>query len=270
MSPLISTLATERTMQTDFLLERFVHLILKADTSAARSLLQQAEQAGQSPKDIFTDILWPALECAHQLHHDGSFPPRLYNPALRAMSTLIDQLAPRLSRQPQNNRSLFIISALAEQEELGAHLTATLAESFGWTTYFGGANLSLEEITFSIGQLNPDVLLLHSGFAVSHQNSDQMDAVAILLKKLHHIRIWPKIQIAVLGPTPAVPHAADLIASDPLAIFELIALCPEYRTDPLPRAPLQFLGNAPKIHLNPDAIAALHRAHPHKLPSNRN
>ncbi|MGN6371139.1 MAG: cobalamin B12-binding domain-containing protein [Phycisphaerae bacterium] len=251
-------------MQTsDFLLERVIHHVLKGDPHP--SLLPDA--AALDPAHFIADILWPASECILQLHADGATTARVLNTASRALRSLLESAAQRLDRQPPNHRSAVIFTAPGESSDLGAHLLATLAESHGFRVFFAGANLSLEELAFSIGQLAPDTLLMHGALQSSAPRA------ADLLRQLRHIRVWPSTQLAVAGAlASALSHpAADLLSPHPIELLELLSLWPDYRHTPDALPPLQMPpGATESLTISTDTIRQMIRHHFSKHPHHPN
>jgi methanogenic corrinoid protein MtbC1 len=245
---------------SDFLLERVVHQVLKGDLDPA--LVREATTGGFEATAFIADILWPAMECVQQLHQDGSTTSRILNTALRSLRSLLESAALRLDRHPQNGRSAFIFTAPDESADLGAHMFATLAEAHGWRVFFAGAGLTLEELTFSIGQLGPDILVIHGSLAASAGRAAEM------IRQLRRIRIWPSAQIVLAGTIAASSDQieADLSGKHPLEALELMALWPEFRRSPsFPTTPgnsLQMLqGSAANPMISADMIREMMRRH---------
>lgn len=219
----------------EFLLERFVHQTLQGEQRSTGALLERALAARVPAEALLLEILWPTVECVQQLRQDGTVGVRTYNAAVRTLRSMLDMLAgwlPRESGDPQGGRSLMIVTAPGESEELGAHVVATLAESHGWRVHFGGAGLPVEEITFALGQLSADVVVIQATFA------EAAARVRKLIERLQRVRIWPRAQVAVVGGVVAESSGkatlgADVMARDPVELLELLALCPEYRATPL-------------------------------------
>ncbi len=252
-------------MQTsDFLLERVLHHVLKGDPHA--SLLPEA--ASLDPALFIADILWPATECIHQLHADGTTTARILNTASRALRSLLESTARRLDRHPSNHHSLFIFTTPGESSDLGAHILATLAESHGFRVFFAGANLSLEELTFSIGQHSPDTLLLHGTLPSSAPRA------ADLLHQLRRIRIWPATQLVVSGPlaNANAKLPADLLSAHPLETLELLSLWPHYRHIPgTPNVSLQMPeATTETLKISTETIRQMIRHHFQKHPHHPN
>ncbi len=232
----------------EFLLERFVHHVLQGEARPCNALINEALAWKVPAESLLLEILWPTLECAQRLKADGTIAGRTYNTAIRTLGGMLALLEPHLEQAGLDcatGRSIMVLTAPGECEELGAHITATLAEAHGWTVFFAGAGLTREEISFSIGQLNPDVLLIHGSFTTSVPQTRQ------LIEQLQKIRIWPRIQIAVTGgisesTTGRNPLDADIRGRDPVETLELLTLCPEYRATPQVRHPPKHAGASGK------------------------
>jgi len=245
---------------SDFLLERVVHQVLKGHLNP--ELVREAASSGPEAASFIADILWPAMECVQQLHQDGSTTSRILNTALRSLRSLLESAALRLDRHASNGRSAFIFTAPGESVDLGAHMFATLAEAHGWRVFFAGAGLTLEELTFSIGQLGPDILVMHGSLP------DSATRAAEMIRQLQCIRIWPSAQIVLTGAIASSTGQldADLIGKHPIETLELMALWPEYRrsptSPPTPDPGLQMLeGSAGDLMISADLVREMMRRH---------
>jgi|GEM_PF-5935081 len=243
--------------QTAFRLERFVHHALTGQLGECLQLFHELPATVPSGV-LISELIWPTLECVQQLHLDRSIATRTHNTAVRTLRALVEHLYSQLvSESAAANRSLMVLTAPGERDELAAHITASLAENAGWRTYFAGANLSAEEMMFAIGQLGPDVVLFVSTLRASAASIQQ--AVALL----HRGRIWPRVQIAVCGAameeTMNRPPTADIAARDAVEALEVLELCPDYRaTAKLAQhaqvPPALHMPTAPEISIAHDAV----------------
>ncbi len=214
---------------TEFLLERVVHHSLKADPRSGREAIAEALTGGASAESLLVEVLWPAMECAERLREDATIPLRVYNGAVRSLRALLETVERRLSRDPSNGRSVFVFTVPGESSDLGADMIATLAESRGWLVFFAGAGLSLEEVTFSMGRLEPDVMLMHGNFARSGREIRRMS------RDLRRAGVRPSTQLVVAGGMAErgnLQWSVDLVGRAPMETLELMALWPDYRAKP--------------------------------------
>lgn len=228
----------------EFMLDLFVYEVLRGNRDAGRGLVEQA-LARDPAGVVMAEIVWPTLECVQHLRQSESIAARVYNSAVGMLYSISEMVAARMDAGRDNGRSMLICTAPGEREELGAAITALVAEGCGWRVQFGGSGLSFEEITYAIGRLNPDVLVLHG----AEKQKRDVAGVEALLKRLHALGVWPGVQLAVCGAvigTAGGRNGADVAARQPVELMELLALCPEYRSrevvaDPVREPEAEFL-----------------------------
>ena len=219
-------------MSGEYYLDRLVFFVLGSNRKAARELVAQALTHTAPGQEVFTQLLWPALTCVEKLHVEGCLTRSVYNAALHTIEILAHHILSQLplveAGEGEAGRSMLVASGLGEKEEMGAKITAGLAEAKGWRVHFGGAGLSDEELTFALGRLSPEVLVLHVGAGTALGMTRQ------LIGRLHRVKIWPVVQIGVVGagvehPSCAGALGADLAGRDPVELLEMLELCPEKR-----------------------------------------
>jgi len=241
----------------DYLLERFVHRVLGESSSGTCELVDEALEKQIDGRRILSEILWPAAECVQQLHHGGQVSRRIFNRATRSLFISAGQV--RLPAAPgefTTDRSVFVCGAPGEMSDLGSHLVALLAESYGFSTMFAGARLSAEEVMFAISRLKPDVALVQGSLGGSRGELNRW------MERIRQARFWPEVQLAAVGAVAAFPEGAealqaigagtyctaDVISRHPVEILELLALFPSYRAQggrlPARRAPLHMVKGA--------------------------
>lgn len=222
----------------EYVLERLVHHVLREEGAAARSLVAAALEMHAMPERFLAEVLFPAVECMHQLRHDGLISGRVFNAAARVLVRLTQQVEERLNAsgdeaeegedgrpgEGEAGRRMLVLSAPGERTDLGAQVVAALAGERGFEVLFAGAHLSAEELLVACSRLQPEVLLVHGSLAASRPEAEA------LVQRLRRAGLWPGMQIAAAGTLAAQEGiGADISAADPMEVLELLALCPGYR-----------------------------------------
>jgi len=232
----------------DFLLERFVHQMLRDDPSGVRRMLAEAVRAGCDPTWLLAEILWPAAECLAQLRHDRLVGLRAFNQATRSLVQAAGHLDARLPAAGPIGRRVLILTAPGEPGDLGAYVLSILAEAAGVAALFAGAGLNATDVLFALSHLQPDALVIHGSLPVS------LPAAETLVAQVQASRWWPQVQIACVGAMLNRPEGlaqrGDLSSHHPVELLELLALCPDHRAVPGLEAPGLSMppGATPSVH----------------------
>jgi hypothetical protein len=208
----------------DFLLERLIHSLFYGSMEDACHLIMEVHAGGMDGFTLFTQALWPAMECTQQVRHSGLVPPRAFNHATHVLTALAARLLPAASARGAARR-VFIMSAPGEPSDAAAQLLAALAQARTLSPLFAGAHLTVDDICFALPQLRADVVLVHGSIAAS------LDELESLLITLRERAVWPDVQLAATGAILAGRGSAhaDLSAVQPDELLELLLLCPDRR-----------------------------------------
>ncbi len=147
-------------MSTERFLDRYVGSLLTGHRQACRDVLDEALTSGIEPKNIYRNVLWPAMETLERMYRADQINLATEHMATRISRSLADQIQGRLDRRNPNGRRILITCADGEPEELGAQMCADLFEAEGWDVYFVGGGVPNDEILSLVGQLRPEILLV--------------------------------------------------------------------------------------------------------------
>ncbi len=142
------------------LLEQYMKPLLSGDRAACRGLVQHQLTSDMSGRQIFEEILWPAMERVEGLFRRDEINLAVEHMATRINRSLADQAQLALKRKDLNGKRILIMCADGEPEELGAQMCADLLEADGWEVYFVGGGVPSDEILSLVGDLRPQVLLI--------------------------------------------------------------------------------------------------------------
>ena len=147
-------------MNAERLLDRFMEPLLAGRRQDCRDVLAEALAGGMDAKQVYREMIWPAMETVNKLYRGDDIDIASEHMATRISRVLADQLQAHLPRAERNGKTVLMACAEGEPEELGAQMCADLFEAEGWTVYFLGGGVPNDEILAMVGQIRPDVLLI--------------------------------------------------------------------------------------------------------------
>lgn len=175
------------------LFQNYMDTLLKGDRAAVRALIDQALTTGVEPTAILSELIWPAMETIQQLFKDDQITQMNLNLSTRLNRQIADQIAGKLSVQPNNGRKVLIFCGENEPEELGGQICADLFESTGYTVRFGGGGVANDEILQMIGEFRPQLLVMFATLPSGVPN------VRKLIDYLREVNSQPDMQIMCCG-----------------------------------------------------------------------
>ena len=171
----------------------YVEQLLVGDRTGSRTLLHRQVEAVEDTREVYFDVLWPAMEQVERLYRSNRINIAAEHMATRINRSLADQLQASLVRQAPNGRRIVITCADGEPEELGAQMCADLFEANGWHAYFVGGGVPNDEILSMVGQIRPHVLLI---FGTQAQG---VPGVRQLVDMIHEVGVNPDMNIMLSG-----------------------------------------------------------------------
>ena len=213
--------------------ERFFETLITGDRPAARSIVNECRQQGVNPRVIMTDLFWPSYESIEKLWRADQMTSMSYHLATRLLRTLIDQASLTLTlSNGVKGRTVLATCGTSESEELGAQMAVDLLEDSGYRVRFMGGGVSPDEIMSHVQESKPDVLLMFCSSATD------LPGVRFVIDNLREIGAAGGTQIVVGGGVfnradgLAEEIGADLWATDPLDLVEMLAAGEEVRAIP--------------------------------------
>ena len=120
--------------------ERYLSALLAGDTRAARGVIDAAVEAGASVRDIYLDMLQPALYEVGVRWSRAEIGVAQEHLATAATQSLMAELAARLSGgAPARGREVVVACAEDELHSVGLRMVADFLEADGWTVTWTGA-----------------------------------------------------------------------------------------------------------------------------------
>jgi len=175
------------------LFQQYMEPLLRGERKHCRDIVTQALDNGVRPRELYYDLIWPAMEQVSALYREHRINRAAEHMATRINRTVADHIQTRLARKPSIQKRILIACADGEPEEFSAQMCSDLFEADGWDVYFLGGGVPHDEITALVGQLQPDTLLMFG--------SQPADAphVRRLIDHIREINACPKMNVMVSG-----------------------------------------------------------------------
>ncbi len=180
-------------MANSQLLSEYMNPLLRGERRACRELIQEAMGRGLRPRELYQNILWPAMERVEEMYRDDRINAAEEHMAFRINRTVADHLQSRMERGPRIGRRIVIACANGEAEELTAQMCADLFEADGWDVYLLGGGVPHDEIVSLVGSLQPHTLLIVGS------KPTEAPQVRALIDYLREISACPTMNIMVSG-----------------------------------------------------------------------
>ena len=174
-------------------MDQYVSFLLSGDRPACRKFIQDALAKAKQPSDLYTRILWPAMEQIEKIYRADQINIALEHMATRINRTIADQLQLSLPCAQRNGKRILIACADGEPEELGAQMCADLFESQGWEVCFLGGGVPNDEIVSLAGQIRPELLLIFGTQPAG------VPGVRKLVDRIRDLGVNPTMNIMVSG-----------------------------------------------------------------------
>lgn len=203
--------------------------LVAGDRPAARTLITECLDMGQTARTVMMEVLWPAYELVERLYRAHQMEILPYRLATRLLRVLVDQVSRDLAMSMRNGRTVFAACGPNDADELGAQIAVDILESAGFAVNFTGGGVPADEIMAQVQQSRPDVLLLFASAPTD------LPEIRGMIDQMREIGAACGTQIAVGGGVfnradgLAEEIGADLWASDPADLVETLLLEPGRR-----------------------------------------
>ncbi len=180
-------------MSSASLMDHYMASLLVGDRAACRNYIQDRLAKAEEPSEVYTKILWPAMEQVEKLYRADRINVASEHMATRINRTIADQLQLSLPMTERLGKKIVITCADGEPEELGAQMCADLFESRGWEVYFLGGGVPRDEIVSLTGRLRPELLLIFGTRPVG------VPGVRKLVDMIRELGVNPTMNVMVAG-----------------------------------------------------------------------
>ena len=216
----------------DIMQERLFEALITGDRPSARAVVDEAIEQGTPPETIVSELFWPTYEVVERLHREDKMTRMCHHLATRLLRVLVDQNSARLVPGSHRNKSVFAVCGPTDADELSAQMAVDLLEADGYRVTFPGGGIAIDEILEHVQEGRPDLLLLFASAPCD------LPDIRRLIDTIREIGACDRTQIAVGGGVfnradgLAEEIGADLWASSPLEVVELVGERPEQRAAP--------------------------------------
>lgn len=124
----------------------------------ARQVVMRMVESGTSIKDIYLQILQPAMYWIGWLWQNKKVSVAQEHYATAATSLIMAELYSQVAETPRIGRSMVATSVSGELHEMGIRMVADIFEMEGWNTYFLGASTPKEGVLDMVRSQQVDVL----------------------------------------------------------------------------------------------------------------
>jgi methanogenic corrinoid protein MtbC1 len=139
-------------------LRSFVDLLLAQSPREARAMVLAAADAGAQPREIYLDLLAPALREVGARWQLGTASIAQEHLATAVVSSIMAGLAPRLEELPPVGHSAILACTDSERHDVGLRMVGDFLEADGWETLYLGAATPAADLVRLAEKWHPNVV----------------------------------------------------------------------------------------------------------------
>jgi len=182
--------------------------ILNGDVKTARTLTEQAINAGIDPSKLIQDYMMPAMrEVGQRFECNEYFVPELLLSA-RAMKAALEPLRPLLATGGVPPAGQVVIGTVkGDLHDIGKNLVVAMLEGGGFEVTDIGVNVTPEQFVAAVKKKKPQIL------ALSALLTTTMPAMKDTVEALKQAGVRDQVKVLV-GGAPITQRFADEIGAD--------------------------------------------------------
>ena len=213
----IRPLATTPTLRDDYLAA-----LLAGDATRARWLVDEAVASGLDVRDVYLEVLRPALEDVGERWAAGELTVAHEHYATAVTQGVISVLAPRMRLAPTSGRLAVVACTPGELHALGGQMVADFLEGEGWEVLALGAATPGPDLAALVDDERPDLVALSTSVA------NNLDGAADTIRRLRELAEPPFVAVGGRAwqavPAPRREElGADVLFDDPRALCGMLA-----------------------------------------------
>ena len=167
--------------------EQYIEALLDADLAAARDLVEDAAAFGTPVRDLYLEVLQPALYDVGRRWEHGELSVAQEHLATAATETLMVQLSERLAAPdaPRRDRVAIVACVDGELHALGGRMVADFLAADGWKVLYLGAVTPAEDLADLARRRGASVVALSAAL------TDRLDRVRAAVDALREVEPPP-------------------------------------------------------------------------------
>jgi methanogenic corrinoid protein MtbC1 len=171
------------------LAERFLHACLALQRPQALAMIHAAVQAGVPVREVYLDVLTPALHELGRLWHSNRITVAQEHYCTAISQMVMAQLFPAIFENDRKCGRLVSTCVAGELHEIGARMVTDLFEMNGWDTIFLGADVPKESIIDTLIRHDANILAISATLGSNLGDVEELIQVVRASPKCSDIRI---------------------------------------------------------------------------------
>ena len=167
----------------------FLAALLAGDATRARWLVDEAVGEGMEVRDVYLDVLAPALEEVGERWAAGELTVAHEHYATAVTQGILGVLAPRIRVPPASGRLAVVACTPGELHALGAQMIADFLEGEGWEVLALGAATPGPDLAALVDDERPDAVALSTSVA------NNLEAATDMLRRLRELDEPPFVAV---------------------------------------------------------------------------
>lgn len=190
----------------------FVDLLLERPPHEARAAALALAEKGMSPRDVYLEVLGPALEEVGLRWQAGRASVAQEHLATELVISIMAMLSRRLERSPIAARRAILAGTEGELHAVGLRMVGDFLEADGWEVVYLGGLMPVDDLERFVREMEPDVVALTTTLTT------HLGATRKIIAALKHLAVPPFVLVggrAYCGDAAvALRIGADAFASD--------------------------------------------------------
>ena len=202
--------------------DAFLNALIERDESRARAAIDEALDAGAGVREVYLDILQPALYGLGERWARGEITVAQEHFASTVTARLLSVLGEQLRIAPRDGRLAVVACSPGELHVLGALMLGDFLQAEGWEVIQLGASMPAGDLAALVAAEQPDAV------ALSTAMPDRLDGAAETLVRLAALQPKPFLAVGGLAwrgeeTVRATRLGADLLVEDPQTLVDILA-----------------------------------------------
>lgn len=147
-------------------LDPYVDALVRPDPRGARAVVEALIDTGQPARDIYMDVLGPALVEVGRQWQQAHITVAHEHLATATTKVIMARLAPLVGQPPPNGRRIVLACSPGELHGVGLRMVADFLEGDGWEVLELGADTPTEDLVAIVSSERPDAVGLSTALSL--------------------------------------------------------------------------------------------------------